>query len=59
MLVTTLECCNSLPGVFKNAVEPTIRLLADIPGFYGRKPIVIMGASLGGFSLCSLTLYGR
>jgi NAD(P)H-dependent FMN reductase len=48
MLVTP-EYNNSIPGVFKNAVDWLSRPPADIKRVFGGKPVALMGASPGGF----------
>ena len=49
LLLVTPEYNNSLPGVFKNAVDWLTRPSADIPRVFGNRPVAIMGASPGGF----------
>ncbi|TDL81075.1 NAD(P)H-dependent oxidoreductase [Palleronia sediminis] len=43
------EYNNSIPGVFKNAIDWTTRPAGDIPRVFGGKPVAVLGASLGGF----------
>ena len=49
LLLVTPEYNNSIPGVFKNAVDWLSRPPADIKRVFGGKPVAIMGASPGGF----------
>ena len=49
LLLATPEYNNSIPGVFKNAIDWTSRPSSDIARVFGGKPVAIMGASLGGF----------
>ena len=49
LLLVTPEYNNSLPGVFKNAIDWTSRPSREIPRVFGGKRVAIMGASLGGF----------
>jgi NAD(P)H-dependent FMN reductase len=49
LLLVTPEYNNSLPGVFKNAIDWLSRPPADIPRVFGGKPVAVMGASPGGF----------
>jgi len=49
LLLATPEYNNSIPGVFKNAVDWLSRPPADIKSVFGGKPVAIMGASPGGF----------
>jgi len=49
LLLATPEYNNSIPGVFKNAVDWLSRPSSDIKAVFGRKPVAIMGASPGGF----------
>jgi len=53
VLLVTPEYNNSLPGVFKNAIDWTSRPSADIGRVYGGKPIGVIGATpgLGGTGL--------
>ena len=53
VLLVTPEYNNSLPGVFKNAIDWTSRPAADIGRVYGGKPIGVIGATpgLGGTGL--------
>lgn len=48
VLLVTPEYNNSLPGVFKNAIDWTSRPASDIPRVYGGKPIGVIGATPGG-----------
>jgi NAD(P)H-dependent FMN reductase len=47
LLLVTPEYNNSLPGVFKNAIDWTSRPAADIPRVYGGKPVGVIGATPG------------
>jgi NAD(P)H-dependent FMN reductase len=49
LLLVTPEYNNSLPGVFKNAIDWLSRPPADIPRVFGKRPVAVMGASPGGF----------
>ncbi len=49
LLLATPEYNNSIPGVFKNAIDWLSRPASDIPRVFGGKPVAIMGASPGGF----------
>ena len=49
LLLVTPEYNNSIPGVFKNAIDWLSRPAADIPRVFGAKPVAVMGASPGGF----------
>ena len=49
LLLATPEYNNSMPGVFKNAVDWLSRPPADIARVFGGKPVAIIGASPGGF----------
>jgi len=49
LLLVTPEYNNSVPGVFKNAIDWLSRPPADIPRVFGGKPVALMGASPGGF----------
>ena len=49
LLLVTPEYNNSLPGVFKNAIDWLSRPPADIPRIFGSKPVALIGASPGGF----------
>ncbi|QYX57151.1 NAD(P)H-dependent oxidoreductase [Roseovarius sp. SCSIO 43702] len=49
LLLFTPEYNNSLPGVFKNAIDWTTRPAGDIARVYGGKPVAVLGASPGGF----------
>jgi NAD(P)H-dependent FMN reductase len=49
LLLSTPEYNNSIPGVFKNAIDWLSRPNADIPRVFGGKPVAIIGASLSGF----------
>jgi len=47
VLLVTPEYNNSLPGVFKNAIDWTSRPGADVARVYGGKPIGVIGATPG------------
>jgi chromate reductase len=49
LLLATPEYNNSMPGVFKNAIDWLSRPPADIVRVFGGKPVAILGASPGGF----------
>ncbi len=49
LLIVTPEYNNSIPGVFKNAIDWMSRPPADIPKVFGGKPVTLIGASPGGF----------
>src|SRR5215471_9990404 len=49
LLLATPEYNNSIPGVFKNAVDWLSRPPADIKTVFGGRRVAIMGASPGGF----------
>jgi len=49
LLLVTPEYNNSIPGVFKNAIDWLSRPSADIPRVFGNRPVAVMGASPGGF----------
>lgn len=49
LLLVTPEYNNSMPGVFKNAIDWLSRPPADIKRVFGGKPTALIGASPGGF----------
>lgn len=49
LLLFTPEYNNSIPGVFKNAIDWTSRPARDIGRVFGGKPVAVLGASPGGF----------
>jgi NAD(P)H-dependent FMN reductase len=49
LLLVTPEYNNSIPGVFKNAIDWLSRPASDIPRVFGGKPVGMMGASPGRF----------
>ena len=49
LLLATPEYNNSIPGVFKNAVDWLSRPPADVKSVFGGKAVAVMGASPGGF----------
>jgi NAD(P)H-dependent FMN reductase len=49
LLLVTPEYNNSIPGVFKNAIDWLSRPPADIPRVFGGRPVAVLGASPGQF----------
>jgi chromate reductase, NAD(P)H dehydrogenase (quinone) len=49
LLLVTPEYNNSIPGVFKNAIDWLSRPPADIKRVFGARPVTLMGASAGVF----------
>lgn len=49
LLLVTPEYNNSIPGVFKNAIDWLSRPASDISRVFGGKPVALIGASPGGF----------
>jgi NAD(P)H-dependent FMN reductase len=49
LLLVSPEYNNSIPGVFKNAIDWLSRPPADIKRVFGGRPVAIMGASPGNF----------
>jgi len=49
LLLVTPEYNNSIPGVFKNAIDWLSRPSADIARVFGGRPVGVIGASPGGF----------
>ncbi|WP_313137961.1 NADPH-dependent FMN reductase [Paracoccus jeotgali] len=49
LLLFTPEYNNSMPGVFKNAIDWASRPASDIGRVFGGKPVAVLGASPGGF----------
>ncbi len=49
LFLVTPEYNNSIPGVFKNAIDWLTRPASDIPKVFGGKPVAFIGASPGGF----------
>jgi NAD(P)H-dependent FMN reductase len=49
LLLASPEYNNSIPGVFKNAIDWASRPSSEIAATFGGKPTAIMGASLGNF----------
>ena len=47
LLLVTPEYNNSIPGVFKNAIDWLSRPTADIARVFGDRPVALMGATLG------------
>jgi chromate reductase, NAD(P)H dehydrogenase (quinone) len=47
LLLVTPEYNNSIPGVFKNAIDWLTRPSADIPRVFGNRPVALMGATPG------------
>ncbi len=49
LLLVTPEYNNSIPGVFKNAIDWMSRPAKDIKAVFGGRPVGLIGASPGGF----------
>ncbi|MEO3433971.1 NADPH-dependent FMN reductase [Inquilinus sp. CAU 1745] len=49
LLLATPEYNNSIPGVFKNAIDWLSRPTEDIGRVFAGKPVAVIGASPGGF----------
>ncbi len=49
LLLVTPEYNNSIPGVFKNAIDWLSRPNTDVPRVFGNRPVAVIGASPGGF----------
>ncbi|MDE1992710.1 MAG: NAD(P)H-dependent oxidoreductase [Rhizobiaceae bacterium] len=49
LILFTPEYNNSLPGVFKNAIDWMSRPSDDIPRIFKAKPVAVLGASPGNF----------
>jgi NAD(P)H-dependent FMN reductase len=49
LLLVTPEYNNSIPGVFKNAIDWLSRPSSDIAKVFGERPVGVIGASPGGF----------
>jgi len=49
LLLVTPEYNNSMPGVFKNAIDWLSRPDSDIPRVFGGRRVALMGATPGGF----------
>ena len=49
LLLVTPEYNNSIPGVFKNAIDWLSSPTPDLARVFGDKPVALMGASSGGF----------
>src|SRR5690606_28156401 len=49
VLLVTPEYNNSIPGVFKNAIDWLSRPPADAARIFSGRPIAVIGASSGGF----------
>jgi NAD(P)H-dependent FMN reductase len=47
LLLATPEYNNSIPGVFKNAIDWLSRPAKDIPRVFGGKPVAVIGATPG------------
>ena len=47
LLLATPEYNNSIPGVFKNAIDWLTRPPSDIQRVFGDRPVAVIGASLG------------
>lgn len=50
LLLATPEYNNSIPGVFKNAIDWLLRPPSDIVRVFGGRPVAVIGASPGGFA---------
>lgn len=48
LVLVSPEYNNSIPGVFKNAIDWLSRPAKDIPRVFGDKPVALMGATPGG-----------
>ena len=58
LLLVTPEYNNSLPGVFKNAIDWLSRPAKDIPRVFGDRPVALIGATPGpGGTLLSQTAW--
>ncbi|QOJ22417.1 MAG: NAD(P)H-dependent oxidoreductase [Gammaproteobacteria bacterium] len=49
LLLATPEYNNSIPGVFKNAIDWLSRPPSGIARIFGNRPVTVIGASIGGF----------
>ncbi len=49
LLLVTPEYNNSIPGVFKNAIDWLTRPPSDVKKVWANRPIAVIGASPGGF----------
>ena len=49
LLLVTPEYNNSIPGVFKNAIDWLSRPPADVPKVFRQRPVGVIGASPGNF----------
>ncbi len=49
VLLVTPEYNNSIPGVFKNAIDWLSRPSADVKRVFGGRPVAVIGASPGNF----------
>jgi NAD(P)H-dependent FMN reductase len=49
LLLVTPEYNNSIPGVFKNAIDWLSRPPSDIPRVFGDRPVALIGASQSSF----------
>jgi len=49
LVLASPEYNNSIPGVFKNALDWLSRPPADIPAVFHHRPVAILGATPGGF----------
>jgi chromate reductase, NAD(P)H dehydrogenase (quinone) len=49
LLLVTPEYNNSIPGVFKNAIDWLTRPPADVKKIFANRPVAVIGASPGGF----------
>lgn len=57
LVLVTPEYNNSLPGVFKNAIDWLSRPPKDVPRVFGDKPVALMGATpgIGGTRLAQIS----
>lgn len=49
LLLATPEYNNSMPGVFKNAIDWLSRPPSEIARIFGNRPVALVGATMGGF----------
>lgn len=49
LLLATPEYNNSMPGVFKNAIDWLSRPPSEIARVFGDRPVALVGATMGGF----------
>jgi NAD(P)H-dependent FMN reductase len=58
LLLATPEYNNSIPGVFKNAIDWMSRPVADISRVFGDRPVALMGATPAWEAQLSLNPHG-